>query len=351
MLNNQDAGDISGLEEVFRSQEFRRASSTAADGPAGVRHSVRRGEGILGTRLGRRPVVRTGDSAPSRDMPDAVEAPVAVADEPPESEQPSSVPASGANALPTRPADDPSAPAWKRHSTRYWTIASVSALVALVAAGVTAGPGQHPRSNVAAQGRHGRSRHGGGLNTSGAGSTGLAAPGGLLAARGRVRRSFVRREPGRRAWFGQRARWTRESYWGGDLHWRSGLARCAVGWRSERGWRGRRLAAIRGHQSRRSGRVHRREHGELCGVVGHDTREPGRVLRPGRGIDHRRREQCHQHGRSGGDRVDRMTTANCRLVASRLRPLSPSLMRRSSRSRLALARRTTLPQPRKTERD
>ena len=32
-----------------------------------------------------------------------------------------------------------------------------------------------------------------------------------------------------------------------------------------------------GHQSGRSRRVHRREHGELCGVVGHDAREPDRV--------------------------------------------------------------------------
>ena len=170
MINNQDAGDISGLEEVFRSQEFGRASGTAADGSAGIGFSVRRGEGILGTRFGRRPVaapvVRTGDD---RD------------DESPVPRQRSSVSAAGAGAAPRRgSADDPSA--WRRHSSRYWTIASVSALVALVAAGITAGAGQHPRSHVAAQGRHGSSRSGGGgLNTSGTASTGLAAPGGLLA--------------------------------------------------------------------------------------------------------------------------------------------------------------------------
>jgi hypothetical protein len=169
MINNQDAGDISGLEEVFRSQEFGRASGTAANGSAGIGLSVRRGEGILGTRFGRRPVagpvVRSGDD---RD------------DESPAPKQPSSVSASGAGAEPGRAsADDPSA--WRRHSSRYWTIASVSALVALVAAGITAGAGQHPRSHVAAQGRHGRSRSGGGLNTSGTAATGLAAPGGLLA--------------------------------------------------------------------------------------------------------------------------------------------------------------------------
>ena len=69
MINNQDAGDVSGLEEVFRSQEFGRASGTAADGSAGIGVSVRRGEGILGMRFGRRPVaapvVRSGDDAGS----------------------------------------------------------------------------------------------------------------------------------------------------------------------------------------------------------------------------------------------------------------------------------------------
>jgi len=183
MINNQDAGDISGLEEVFRSQEFGRASGTAADGPRGVGLSVRRGEGILGTRFGHRPAaapgLRTGDDTGSRRTSDAVGSPVARAEEA-SGAKPSSVPASDGGAAPgRRPADDPSA--LRGHSSRYLTIASVSALVALVAAGVTAGTGQHPPSHVAAQGRHGRSQPGGGLNTSGAASTGLAAPGGLLA--------------------------------------------------------------------------------------------------------------------------------------------------------------------------
>jgi hypothetical protein len=186
MFNDQDAGDISGLEEVFRSQEFRRASGSAVDAPAGVGLSVRRGEGIFGARFGRRPVadpaVRTGDDAGWRRTPDAVGPPVAGADETEASEQSTPVPASGAGpALGRGHAEDPSATAWTRHSTRYWTIACVSALVALVAAGVTAGTGQLARSNVAAQGRHRAAGQGGGLNTSGSASTGLAAPGGLLA--------------------------------------------------------------------------------------------------------------------------------------------------------------------------
>jgi len=184
MTNSQDAGEISGLEEVFRSQEFGRTPGTAADGPAGVGLSVRRGEGNVGTWFGRRPVaapvVRTGDDGASHRTPDAVGPSVGEADEDPASKQPSSVPASGAGAVPGRgPADDPSS--WRRHSSRYWTIASVSALIALVAAGITAEMGQHQRSHVGAQGRHGKSRPGGGVDTSGAASTGLAAPGGLLA--------------------------------------------------------------------------------------------------------------------------------------------------------------------------
>ena len=203
----------------------------------------------------------------------------------------------------SRPGAGPSA--WRRHSNRYWTIASVSALVALVAAGITAGAGQHQRSHVAAQGRHGRSRPGGGLNTSGAASMGLAAPGGLLAdAAGSASPSAVAgTNGGGGPRFGQRARWTRHPDWGGDLHRRSGLASGAVGRRSERGWRGCGFAAACGHQSGRSRRVDRREHGELLDVVDHDARERNRELRPGCGLDHRCREQGHHHHRSGGERV------------------------------------------------
>ena len=242
MINNQDAGDISGLEEVFRSQEFGRASGTAAVGPAGVGLSVRHGDGILGTRFGRRPVAAPWGARET--MPGHVARPTPLdllSREPTRIRlrrsrrrfrPPVRVPGpGGARRGPS---------AWRRHSSRYWTIASVSALVALVAAGITAGAGQHPRSHVAAQGRHGRSRPGGGLNTSGAASTGLAAPGGLLAdAAGSAGPSSVAGTNGR-ASFGQRARWTRHPDWGGDLHRRSGLASGAVGWRSERGggWRG-----------------------------------------------------------------------------------------------------------------
>ena len=241
MINNQDAGDISGLEEVFRSQEFGRASGTAADGPGGVGLSVRRGEGILGTRFGRRPVaapgLRTGDDAGSRRTSDAVGPPVAGAERGPGAKQPSSVPASDAGAALGRGPPTILLRRVERHSSRYWTIASVSALVALVAAGITAGTGQHPRvacrrprttREVTARwwAQHLR-----------CGVNGLGGSGWLARRRGRLRRPFVDRGHERRTWFRQRARWTRHPYWAGDLHRRSGLASGAVGWRSERGWR------------------------------------------------------------------------------------------------------------------
>ncbi len=45
-------------------------------------------------------------------------------------------------------------PPWRRGSGRYWTIAAVSALAALVVAGVTADTGQQEPSNRSAQGAH-----------------------------------------------------------------------------------------------------------------------------------------------------------------------------------------------------
>ena len=73
----------------------------------------------------------------------------------------------------------PTAPS-KRRATRYGTIASVAALVALVAAGVMAGPGHHTRSSVSAQGKHHTARPRSGLGSPGAASTGSTAPRGSL---------------------------------------------------------------------------------------------------------------------------------------------------------------------------
>ena len=320
-----------GWKRSFDLRSSGERSGTAVDGPAGVGLSVRRGEGIFGTRFGRRPVadpaVRTGDDAGWRRTPDAVGPPVAGADE-----------TRGFGAV-----DAGSGLRCGRRTRKGARRGSFcdrvdTTLQPLLDDRLRSVPSSHSsrrasrRVRVSTRDRMsprkdgiGRSRHGGGLNTSGSASTGLAAPGGLLAtaaAAGSAGPSSVAgtdggsgsgNAPGGRVTLIGPATFTGAP----------GSPAAPVGWCSERGWRGRGLAAVR-HQSGRSRHVHRREHGELRGVVGHDTREPDRDLRSGRGIDHRRREQCHQHGRSGGERVDVMTTANCRLVASRLRQLSPS---------------------------
>ena len=288
----------------------------------GVGLSVRRGEGILGTRFGRRPAaapgLRTGDDTGSRRTSDAVGSPVAGAEE-------ARVQSRRRFRPPMRAPHPGGGPPtillrWRGHSSRYWTIASVSALVALVAAGVTAGTGQHPPSHVAAQGRHGRSRPGGGLNTSGAASTGLAAPGGLLAdAAGSAGPSSIAgtnggpgsgNAPGGHVTLIGPATFTGAP---GSPAAPSGGAPSGGG-----GAAGSPPPAGTNPAAPVASTVGSAV--SSADVVGHDAREPDRYLRPGCGVDHRCREQCHRHDRSGGERVGRMTTANCRLVASRLRP-------------------------------
>jgi hypothetical protein len=91
-------------------------------------------------------------------------------------------PSEGGAGLGAEHADAPSTAPSKRPTTRYRTIASVGALAALVAAGITAGPSQHPRSNLSAQGKHDTARPDGGSHTPRAGSTGPTVPGGSLTA-------------------------------------------------------------------------------------------------------------------------------------------------------------------------
>jgi hypothetical protein len=88
-------------------------------------------------------------------------------------------PSDGGAGLGAQQADPPPS---KRHRTRYWTIASVGALVVLAAAGITAGPGQHPRSNVSAQGKHAPAPPDSVSRTSGGSPTGSTAPGTSLTA-------------------------------------------------------------------------------------------------------------------------------------------------------------------------
>ena len=230
MINNQDAGDISGLEEVFRSQEFARASGTTAVGPAGADLSLRRGDGILGTRFGRRPVAapvgRTEDDAGSRRTPDAVGSPGAGADEDPASKEPSSVPSSGAGAGPGKgAAGGPFV--WRRHSSRYWTIASVSALERARRGGHHGRDGSAPAVACGRPSTTWRVSAGRWAQHLGCGVNGLGGSGWPARGRGWLRRPFVGGGHEQRASFEQRARWTRHPDWGGDLHRRSGLASAA----------------------------------------------------------------------------------------------------------------------------
>jgi hypothetical protein len=163
MFTDRDTGDIKGLEDVFRSQGFRRVGNSVGDvlrtDPA------RPGEDERGPQVG------GSDREPE-------DAPVNESDVSGPRLQTSDGGAPSGGEQATMSSGTP----WRRHSTRYWTIASVSALVALVAAGVTAGSGQHGRPSVAAEGQHGKAGPGSGFQTLGPATAGLAAPGGLLGA-------------------------------------------------------------------------------------------------------------------------------------------------------------------------
>jgi len=71
-------------------------------------------------------------------------------------------------------------------------------------------------------------------------------------------------------------------------------------------------------RSHRPPRIHGRERGECSWIVGDDGREPSRRPRTGCRFDHGGGQQCHFDSRSGGQRVDSLTTVHCRPVASRL---------------------------------
>jgi hypothetical protein len=161
MFGRKDAGDVRGLEEVFRSEEFRRGTENMRRdevappvGPEDMLFAEEFG--------GPRTVVRLHDPS---DFTDSMRAPTGDAD-------PSNGGASGDADAETPPAS------WNRRSTRYWTLACVSALAALVAAGIATGSGSSHRPSIAAQGTHGAARQGSGYHTSGPDTTRPTAPGG-----------------------------------------------------------------------------------------------------------------------------------------------------------------------------
>jgi hypothetical protein len=157
MVKDHEAGDVRGLEEGFRSQNLSRVPGPAGDAAGGSARAAERAS-TPALSLDRRlmPERQVQTAASSGGGAALEEAPVAVSAGPP----------------------------GKRETGRYWTVASVSALVALGVAGVTAGAGQHQPAHTSAQGQHATVRPHDGFHTSGAASTGPSAPGSLTGTVG-----------------------------------------------------------------------------------------------------------------------------------------------------------------------
>lgn len=185
MIGNKNAGDVRGLEEVFRSNEFGRATDAASDEEISLPGHLE-DEAMIVREFGRPlsaiHVYEAGDEAEPSPSVSGVTARLGGTEAP---EHPLLAPSSDGGAAGKEPPRAPAASAWNRHSTRYWTLACLSALAALVAAGVTAGSGPH-RPSIAAQGAHGGAHAGAGrggkYHTSGPAATGSTSASGTLAA-------------------------------------------------------------------------------------------------------------------------------------------------------------------------
>ncbi len=189
MFTNRDTRGVGGLEEVFRSHEFGRATDPMRGRGRGVSDPADREDALLAQEFGR-PLM----GAPSLDADGEEEPrPLAGAERPTggpseETEVPEqhrAVEASGGGAASgPEPAEAPSTEPAKRRTARYGTFACVTALVALVVGGVMAGAGHHPRSSVSAQGKHDAARPHDGRSSPGPASTGSPAASGSLTASG-----------------------------------------------------------------------------------------------------------------------------------------------------------------------
>ena len=180
MFGHKGAGDVRGLEEVFRSEEFGRGTGNAVGdvaaplmGPEDV---------LFAQEFGRpRSVVRLHDPSDVTDptlTPSGDALGAAWTGDTGESEpRPQADPSD--DGAPVGDADAETEPAsGNRRSTRYWTLACVCALAALLAAGVSAGSGSSHRPSIAAQGAHGAARQGREYHTTGPATTGPTAPAG-----------------------------------------------------------------------------------------------------------------------------------------------------------------------------
>jgi hypothetical protein len=186
MFSNQDACEVGGLEVIFRSHQFGRA--TGAEEAGEVSDLACRENVIFAKEFGRplTPVsLHDVDGDAERRLSGGGGRPEEPGTEETEGPEPAPqiAPSEGGAGLGAQEAEAASTPPPpKRPVTRYWTIASVGALAALVAAGITAGPNQHPRSDISAQGRHGTARPNSRAHTPRATSTGSTAPSGALTA-------------------------------------------------------------------------------------------------------------------------------------------------------------------------
>ena len=326
MFGHKGAGDVRGLEEVFRSEEFGRGTGNAVGdvaaplmGPEDV---------LFAQEFGRpRSVVRLHDPSDVTDptlTPSGDALGAAWTGDTGESEpRPQADPSD--DGAPVGDADAETEPAsGNRRSTRYWTLACVCALAALLAAGVSAGSGSSHRPSIAAQGAHGAARQGREYHTTGPATTGPTAPagnGGGASGSGPFARGRGISGNGQ---LEQCARRSRVVVRRGDLHRCSGFAcgfvrrLCRPGWRCRWRWftvAGRRQQPCRSH---RSPHIHGREHGECSRIVGDDGREPSGRIHTGRRFDDGSGEQRRHRSRPGGRRVVPLTTAHCRPVADRL---------------------------------
>ena len=182
MVTNWDACDVGSLEEVFRSHEFGRA--TGATGGRRAADPARRADRLFGKRFGW-PLTavpsRDVEGEPQRELSPGGEGAEVEETEMPE-EPPRVEPSNRVAALGPEHPESPSTAPSKRHPTRYGTIASVVALGALVAAGIMAGTGHHPRSGVFAQGTHNTAPPQTAFPAPGAVSPGSVSPSGSLIA-------------------------------------------------------------------------------------------------------------------------------------------------------------------------
>jgi hypothetical protein len=182
-VKNHDAGDVKGLEEVFLSQGISRAVEDGSGTTSSEGRDVAVGRMFGHASSTLRDLHRDDDSGAGDALSQRV-APATELDAALMPERHSEAASSGGGGAAGASTAASAEPPWKRQSGRYWTIAALSALVALVVAGVTAATDQHAPSNRSAQGAHRTAGPHGLIALPGTASTGPTAPGSFTGAIG-----------------------------------------------------------------------------------------------------------------------------------------------------------------------